>query len=621
MSNLITEETTKEEHLAEYKNYPAIEGNLQEKPFYESRYAPIFYEIKLGSKVLDLGCNDGVFMEFLKERRQCEVKGVDISEVALKIAKDKGLDVQIADAEKLPFADKSFDAVVCMEVLSHLLDPIKALKEIRRVLKKDGVLLGSTPHKNLESYAWEEKRMHRRYYDITTLTEDLEQGGFKRAWIKTLNGGQFAMSLATSFLGDKEAEMLFKCGGLDTLGWDEALQDKSILRCWMGFTQTPGTVYYRMQGFADKMQKIGAEVHYNPYDETDFNSPAEWITKIKYLPHENRITNAHIVNELETILKAADLSVFQLTSSRDLLLVLMTARLGVIKKPMWMDMDDWMFDLPSYNLASNPYQPNSEAEDVTFRQIKLADGIICSTQFIKDKLNEMFPGKPVHIVKNAIDFDIWDNVTRPTVLHDKNPDLIRIGYTGCGNHSGDMELIKEPILALLEEFPNLEFVSLPFPSLDDITHPRFKRFDRWVALSKFPQMIADMEFDIGIAPLRDNNLNRAKSNLRWLEYSALKIPSVMSDIYPFHHSVNHGKDGLLVKNSNQDWYDNLRELIVDKKKRTEMGQKAYSKVKYHYNMEDVARGYLSVLKSIKSEFLNESKRSTGRGRKAISRRK
>src|SRR5205814_5444200 len=108
-----------------------------------------------------------------------------------------------------------------------------------------------------------------------------------------------------------------------------------ILRCWFGFTMTPGTVYYRMKGFADKMQEMGAEVHYNPYDELDEHSPNEYIRKIIYLPHERRFTNEHIVRDLEAVLKASDMSVFQITSSRHFLLLLTTAKLGVIKKPLW----------------------------------------------------------------------------------------------------------------------------------------------------------------------------------------------------------------------------------------------------------------------------------------------
>jgi SAM-dependent methyltransferase len=607
--NQITELTTKEELLDEYKNYPSTMSDLDEKPFYEHRIAPIFYEVPLGSKVLDIGANDGAFIKMLKEKRECKVWGVDVSDVAIQEAKKNGVDVIKADAHKLPFKDKAFDVVIIMEVLSHVHNPEEVLKEARRVLKKNGILLGSTPHTNLQRYAWEDARKIHQYYDEKELIKVMGDS-FERCWLKVLTGGQFAVSMAHSFLAEEPVEMLFKCGRDNTLNWDAALQDRSILRCWMGFTQAPGTVYYRMSGYADKMQKLGAQVHYNPYNELERDSPGEWGTKIFYLANEKRFTNMHIVNQLESLLKAADMSIFQLTSNRSVLLLLTTARKGVIKKPMWTELDDWFFDLPSYNIASSPYQPNSELESIAYDQMKLSDGFICSTDYLKEKILTLFPNKPVHVIKNSLDFDIWDKVEKVTTDHDKNPDLIRIGYTGCDNHSGDMEIVKKPLLALLEEFPNLEVMALPrnYVSFEGINHPRILEWNSWVGMSQYPQVVSTWEMDIGIAPLRDNELNRCKSNLRWLEYSALKIPTVTSRITPFQNSIENNKTGLVVGNSAKEWYEALRSLILDKGKRASIGQRAYEKVRKDYDMDNVAKTYLSVLKGIKDEFITASTR-------------
>lgn len=606
--NILDERTTKETVLEEYKSYPSTMSDLSDKPFYESRLAPIFYEIPMNSKVLDVGCNDGVFMQMLKEKRDCRVTGIDVSEVAIAEARKKNLDVQIADAENMPFPDNYFDVVTCMEVLSHLYDPSKALKEIRRVLKPHGFILGSCPHKNLETYVWEDKRMHRRYFDEQELHQLLGES-FERTWMKVLTGGQFAVSMAHSFLADQPCEMLFKSGHADTLGWDAALQDRSILRSWFGGTQTPGTFYYRMGGFADKMQKLGAETHYNPYNENDRDSCSEWANKIRWIPSEKRFLNQHIVDQIYTLWKASDMSVWQITSSRDVLLILNALRdpknIHPLhpKKPLLIEMDDWMFDIPSWNYASHPYQPNSDNEAVAFDQLKLADAVICSTDYLKEKIEQLFPSKPTYVVKNSLDFDIWDNLERSTKMHDEKPELVRIIYTGCSNHSGDLEIIKKPLLALLDEFPHLEFISIPFKCFEDVKHPRFIQWDGWAALSKFPQMIANWEPDVGIAPLRDAEFNRVKSNLRWLEYSALKIPTIASRIYPFEKSISNNKDGLVVGNSAKEWYEAMRGLIVDKGKRTAIGEAAYKKVKKDFNMDEVAKTYLSVLKNIKDEFI------------------
>lgn len=620
MSNLITKETSREEWIKQYKNYPAtLEGGLEEKPYAESRILPIFYEIPMNSKVLDIGCNDGTFMQILVDKRKCDVFGVDVSEVMIEECKKKGLNVILTNGEKLPFDDESFDAVTLMEVLVHVMDQDFLLSEIKRVLKPNGMLLGSTPHENLERYSWDDKRLHRRYYNEKEL-EDQLRNTFPSVHIKTLTGGQFAVSMSNSFLSDQPCEILFKCGSsVGSVGWNAALKDRSVLRAWFGMCMNPGTFYYRMRGYCDKMQKLGAETFYEPYDPEDMEAHIRWQQGVSENPDiKGRPLKPLVVDDLDRILSVADISVWQITAFRGVLAFLRCAK-DKFKRPIVTEIDDWVFDLPSYNLAHGAFQPNSDYEKTAYQQLQMSDYLICSTEFIKENLLKVFPDKNVFVVKNSIDFDIYDNLEPSKTFETKKDGVIRIGYTGCGNHSGDLELVKEPILALLSEFENLEFIlPMPFESWADVEHPRVLNANRWVSLDKYPSMIKGWEMDIGIAPLMDHNGNRAKSNLRWLEYSALKIPTVASNIYPFKNSIKDGKDGVICKNDSNSWYEALKGLILDKGRRASIGENAYKKVKKDYNMDDVSKSYLSILKGIKD---NEFKRTTGRVRKASLRSK
>jgi len=603
---LLVNEITKED----FRNYPATgSGDLENNPQFESRVLPIAYEIKKDSKVLEIGCNDGSFLQLLRDKRGCHVFGIDLSEELVKKAQDKGLNVQVGDAEKLPFEDGTFDYVTCMDVLSHLPDCYLALEEIRRVLKKDGILLGSVPHKILDIYGWHDRRLHRIYFEEESLSQKIEKS-FKLHYLRTLKGKEFSNQLLGSYLMDQPCEILFKAGGKNTNDWNEAFQDKRILRVWFGFTQTPGTIYYRMSGYADKMQKFGAEINYNPYDERDRDGPSAWTRKCNWNQAEKRFTNQHIINELFSLMKTADLSVFQVTSSESILRYLTAFRDPKnlypyhIKKPLVLEMDDWFFDIPPYNMASGPYKPNSTPEAIAYEQLKLSDYVICSTQYLVKKIYQILPNKQCYVVPNSIDFDIWDNLTKKTIDHEKNPDLVRIIYTGCANHSGDIDIVEDVIIELLKEFPNLEFwyPNQRFECFKNCDSERLKKFIGWSPLSKFPQMISDWEPDIGVAPLLDNEFNRVKSNLRWLEYSGLKIPTIASKVYPFVNSIKDGKDGIIISNSKQQWYEAIRGLIVEKGKRAKIGEAAYHRVKKDFNMDDIAKRYKSILENIKREF-------------------
>jgi methionine biosynthesis protein MetW len=100
-----------------------------------------------GRKALDVGCGDGARYGARVRESGVEIHGVDISEVAVEAARARGVDARVASlGEPLPFADASFDVVICLEVLEHLVDPAAVVHEINRVLKPGGLALLSVPN-------------------------------------------------------------------------------------------------------------------------------------------------------------------------------------------------------------------------------------------------------------------------------------------------------------------------------------------------------------------------------------------------------------------------------------------------------------------------------------------
>ena len=98
-------------------------------------------------KLLDVGCGVGTVTKEL-QKRGFEVVGGDFSDVAVQRCKEIGVQAIVCDvdAEGLPFDTQTFDVVWCSEVLEHVFDPFFLLEEIRRVLKRDGVVLISIPN-------------------------------------------------------------------------------------------------------------------------------------------------------------------------------------------------------------------------------------------------------------------------------------------------------------------------------------------------------------------------------------------------------------------------------------------------------------------------------------------
>ena len=94
--------------------------------------------IEKDKKVLDVGCGDGILMEFLKNNKNTNIRGLEISKSKVQECIAKGLTVIEGNAEKdlAQFPDKSFDYVVLSQTLQAFLDPELVINELLRVGKK-----------------------------------------------------------------------------------------------------------------------------------------------------------------------------------------------------------------------------------------------------------------------------------------------------------------------------------------------------------------------------------------------------------------------------------------------------------------------------------------------------
>lgn len=127
-------------------------------------------------RILDVGCGTGANLEMLKQFGESE--GVDVSDDALEFCRKKGLKVHKGLAEELPFADETFDLVTALDVVEHLDDDIAGLKEMFRILKKDGKTLIFVP-----AFMWlwgvqDDISNHRIRYTKKEIVERLKKAGF-----------------------------------------------------------------------------------------------------------------------------------------------------------------------------------------------------------------------------------------------------------------------------------------------------------------------------------------------------------------------------------------------------------------------------------------------------------
>jgi len=127
-------------------------------------------------RVLEVGCGSGELLRSLAGSARFAV-GVDLSAAGLGIARGKA-PVACASADKLPFEDSSFDAVVAQHLIEHLSEPGVALAEWRRVLRPGGRLVLVTPNAAYPDPSHFEDPTHVHLFTPASLREALVKGGY-----------------------------------------------------------------------------------------------------------------------------------------------------------------------------------------------------------------------------------------------------------------------------------------------------------------------------------------------------------------------------------------------------------------------------------------------------------
>jgi glycosyltransferase involved in cell wall biosynthesis len=247
--------------------------------------------------------------------------------------------------------------------------------------------------------------------------------------------------------------------------------------------------------------------------------------------------------------------------------------------PVVYELDDNLLDLH----RDEPWEtyPGDSLRGVVAFLARQADGMIVSTPAIAERVADLRRGALV--VPNALDERLFGPAPEPRAP--RAPE-VTIGYMGTLTHEADLRMVLAPLRALLARHAGrvrLELVGgaegertaslfegLPFRKRhpgDEDPYPTF-----------VPWMRRHLRWDVAIAPLEDDPFTRGKSDLKYLDYAALGIPGVFSDVPPYRGTVRPRETGLLAANEEKAWAAALEEIVNDAALRARLAGAATAEV-------------------------------------------
>lgn len=275
-----------------------------------------------------------------------------------------------------------------------------------------------------------------------------------------------------------------------------------------------------------------------------------------------------------------DIAVFQRQYKPEVLYAMKSMK----KKGMKLvyEVDDDLFNVPKWN-PTHKWFNRSEVRSGIEECLRMCDAIFVTNDYLKsvyEKHNEN-----VYVLPNSIDFEL---VFKPP----RNSKKKVVCWQGSNTHEKDLNLIKPCIKKLVKDDDTfVKMWSLKLPGTHTVPLIPFEGF--W-------PMLSQLDVHIGLAPITPTAFNKSKSNLKFLEYSSLGIPTVASNYGEYKNTIVDGETGLLVDTVGQ-WYDAVRSLLDDEALYNRISKNAKKFVFENYNIATNCKLWKSAFDEITGE--------------------
>ena len=215
------------------------------------------------------------------------------------------------------------------------------------------------------------------------------------------------------------------------------------------------------------------------------------------------------------------------------------------------EIDDHIGDVTPSNINIEKFK---HQHDCAAYHCLISDGVICSTEYLADSVKRF--NQNTYVAPNCIDNEFWDQDPKNKLKKTG----ITCGYVAAGGHDEDLEIIYDAILPVLEKNPELTWV-VRYGSIRPDFFKRHKQIDfesvSWF-YEEYPAKLKSLDLDFAVAPLRDTEFNRCKSNIKWLEMAQIGVPLIASNVEPFKKTKGFIE---LVENSEESWREAIQKMV------------------------------------------------------------
>jgi len=326
--------------------------------------------------------------------------------------------------------------------------------------------------------------------------------------------------------------------------------------------------------------------------------PTLYKTQVCFTKDLNLINKKDMKN-LNTFIEDKDIIVIQRRTGEDwekFAKYLKTRGIKVIY-----ELDDTYEGIPLENIKLNAKYMCHPATKCSIKaMLDIADIVTVSTPELAEWCGKYCNYTKIHILKNTLDFSMWPI---PQFKHTDTPDIQVVGFAGSESHKTDLRALEGALPLLSRKYNTKKTTKVLFGFFGYMLQ-EFWNLEPHVAYSKgvtflnYPKKLSSLHYTIGIAPLKQCFFNECKSELRYLEYAALGITCVATNIAPFSRVIKKDVNGVLVKNKSRHWVSAISELLEDKLYCRYLGYNGHQDVYNNFNIDTYVSEWHNVYKKL-----------------------
>ena len=246
------------------------------------------------------------------------------------------------------------------------------------------------------------------------------------------------------------------------------------------------------------------------------------------------------------------------------------------------EIDDDLFQLSKTRRGEGIY-PKSSLEAMEVMAVE-AHKVIVSSMQLKEKIDKV--NRNVICIPNTLDENIWLEKNEKFFIKPeisiKAKDQFRILYMGTRTHAKDLLIVQEAYKLIKKEYGNKVTLQIigGVPVGEKIFGEVININDSSPMTDNYLGFVKSFRlknnWHLGLIPLVKSPFNRMKSYIKFLDYSALGIPSICTDIEPYREVVRTNENAILVDNDKESWYIAIKKMIDDETFRNTIADNAYS---------------------------------------------